>query len=292
MAITSDDSPIAEESASEPSARKRSGHGTTSGPGGKGGSRTRNIVVATLGALIAALTAVAAANDDVTRMFRNSPGAAFTALALVVVAILGEVLGRVFSDNKALLTVGAVALAAALVVGLYAEIQALHLSDRPKISLTVTQSPEEPAAVKVEAESSKALAHDQIVVSVFGETKESESRLQAIYYAKTGPDTDGNMTQDISVSVNSDKYRGVYVTAAIVPESVEPWSVDCNGVKMAPDGTTATTLDEHGKPILDDDGKPQKVYFRPSGLDPLVSCATAEFLGPMNSTTSTTTAAP
>jgi hypothetical protein len=220
--------------------------------------------------LLAALTAVATASGEVGRMFRNHAIFTSIALSLVLVAILCGLLtqaGASWSKDPRLLIVGSVALILSMGCALIAEVKTLALSDRPIITSTQERSGST-VTFSAHVQGRKAKAHDQIVVVIYGVTP-SNVRTSPIYYAKTGPNTSGDLEQDIHLEINSARYGGVYVSAVVVPEDVRPPTVDCDGDVVGSDGSN---LVDTSHPSSD-----QHVSFRPNGQAPLVGCLTVQF---------------
>lgn len=235
---------------------------------GEGG---RAALLGGLTTLIVALTAVATVNGEVARMFRNHAFFTGVALALVLVAILCGMLTQAvkgWERSSLLLVAGSVALVLGMGCALLAEVNTLALSDRPTISATV-QLDGQNVVFHAQVEARKAKAHDQVVVIVYG-VLPNDVRTGAIYYAKTGPDTNGDLSQDVQLIVDGARYSGVYLSAVVVPENVRPPNVDCDGDIVGPDGQNQPSSQSG-------ENAPKFESFRPNGHAPLVGCLSMDF---------------
>jgi hypothetical protein len=260
-----------------PSGQVQSDAGQRSASGVNAG---RTALLGAVTTLVATLTVIATVNGDIARMFRNHQLATVLALILELVAILCGLLTQIhwpmgsFSRShgwpvsSSLLVVGSVALVFGLGLAVVAEVRSLALSDRPAVTATFAV---DGSAVDFKAHviSRKAKAHDQIVVTVYGVAPNGQ-RGSVLYYAKSGPTTEGELTQDIDLILDGRMYGGAYLSANVVSENVLPPEIDCDGNIVRDDGTNLMTDSIEG-------GKAEPVPFRPGGRPPLVGCLTITF---------------
>ena len=198
------------EKAATPSAGDTTGPSPTTAGGGGGG---RAILLGGLTTLIAALTAVATVNGEVARMFRNHWVLTLIAILLVLSAVLCGMLtqtGFGVTARHWLLVAGTGTLVLGMGFALWAQVRSLSQSDRPTITAHAEATGDN-MRVTAHVGGAKAKMRDQIVVIVYGRHLDG-SRGSPIYYAKTGPDTDGDLSQDIEIEVDRKLLGGVYIT--------------------------------------------------------------------------------
>jgi len=227
------------------------------------------------------LTAVATANGTVTHLFRNEGWWVLVAIVLVLIGVLTGYLVVIPGFDQRLhlplLIVGVGAVVVGLGIGLVVEVFSLSLNDRPTISAT-TKDLGSIEQFDASVTTSDVKAHDQMTVVVYG-LLPNGARGSTLYYNKSGPDTNGNLNQQVQLFVDRTSYGGVYVSALLIPADEPAVNVDCDGDIIGPDGSlTTTTLN----------GQSASVPFRPGGNAPLVGCLTLRF--PPFSTTSSTPA--
>lgn len=223
-----------------------------------------------LSALIAALTAVATVNGAVARMFRNDPSHTAAAVILVLVGFLCGLLSQISQPaagqatvrvHKAILAVGSVTMVLGIAFALVAQVATMSLGERPIIAAR-TQSLGSSVDFHAEISTQGAKAHDQVVITIFG-LKSDNSRTSPIYYAKFGPDQEGNFHHEVQMDLDIAKTAGLYLTAVVVPEGILPVLVDCDGNVVEQSGERRLLNGE-------------TVPFHTHGF-PLVSCLVLSF---------------
>ena len=189
-------------------------------------SKVRSALLGGLTTLVTALAGIGAATGAVSRMFRNHPTVTAIAICLVLTAFLAGLLSQLYRQNW-LLAVGAIAVVGGLGSALFAQIYSLATGDRPTVETTIKESPHriDFNAVVV---SGGAKARDQLIVVVDG-VPTGQSNSTEVYYAKTGPDTEGKLEQDLHLELLAAKYSRLQVIAYVLPQGTTGPIVDCDG---------------------------------------------------------------
>jgi len=210
-------------------------------------------LIASVTTVMVALTAVGGATGLVGKMFRNESGNAHKVEVGIVLAFVCGLAGVLIPTSLSMVRVvfqalGGLFLASALLLALWVQTNTFSLSDRPVVTATVGPGPNGQPILKADVKSSGAKASGQLLVVVQGEpsvfAKSGEPvppTADTLYYSKSGPTTDGDLTQDLSLPVNANQYQTLRIYTAVYANNELAPIVDCDH----------NAIDDHGRRITD-----------------------------------------
>jgi uncharacterized membrane protein len=206
-------------------------------PADKTSDSVVNALLAGVTGLVTALTALGSASGQLGRMLREHGIAAGISIVLVLVGFTLALVALIGSKDKtnSRLIKSALFSSIALGIGLLFLLLTIHQGDRPSITLKVTPLADTAGLVAVDlsAQSSGVTAKGSLVLAVVGRPKNGGG-LVRMFYGKTGPTAEGQLSTSATLILDTTKYNQVRVYASSYRTEAEGLVVDCDGMVLDP----------------------------------------------------------